>query len=212
MADSSFVALQRKARRHLARRDPVLKALIAAVGDCTLEPAGGDSFVVLVRSVVSQLISTAAARTISGRILAAAGPEGITPATLLALGEEKLRQQGVSGAKARTILDLAARTRDGTLPLADFSGLDDERVIAHLTAVRGIGTWTAEMFLIFCLGRPDVLPVGDLGLRAAVQEHFQLAALPGKVELRQLAEPWRPYRSIATWYLWRSRGGVPQSK
>jgi DNA-3-methyladenine glycosylase II len=212
MADSSFVSLHRKARRHLARRDPVLKAVIASVGACTLEPAGGDSFVVLVRSVVSQLISTAAARTISARIQAAAGPDGITPAALLALGEEKLRQQGLSGAKARAILDLATRAGNGTLPLADLPGLEDEQVIAHLTAVRGIGTWTAEMFLIFCLGRPDVLPVGDLGLRAAVQQQFGLAALPGATELRTLAEPWRPYRSIATWYLWRSRGGVPQSK
>ena len=118
----------------------------------------------------------------------------------------------LSGAETRTILDLATRTHDGSLPLSSLGASTDEDIIASLTAIRGIGVWTAEMFLIFCLGRPDVLPVGDLGLRAAVQEQFKLAALPAAAELRALAEPWRPYRSIATWYLWRSRGGVPQSK
>jgi DNA-3-methyladenine glycosylase II len=207
---SDVLALYRRARRHLARRDAVLKALIARVGDCTLQP-GGDGFVVLVRSIVSQMISTAAACTISARIEQAAGKEGISPASVLALGEEKLRAVGLSGAKARAVVDLATRAKDGTLPLGELPEMADEQIIAHLTAVRGIGTWTAEMFLIFCLGRADVLPVNDLGLRAAVQEQFVLAALPGVPELRRLAEPWRPYRSIATWYLWRSRGGVPQS-
>jgi DNA-3-methyladenine glycosylase II len=209
MSDPILTQVHRKARRHLVRRDPTLKAVIAAIGDCTLMPSG-QPFIVLVRSVVSQLISTAAARTISGRIEQATG--GIAPASILALGEERLRQQGLSSAKTRTILDLAARTQDGSLPLSSLGELTDEEIIASLTAIRGIGVWTAEMFLIFCLGRPDVLPVGDLGLRAAVQEKYGLPEMPRAAELRDLAEPWRPYRSIATWYLWRSRGGVPQSK
>jgi DNA-3-methyladenine glycosylase II len=210
MSDTASTALHRKAQRHLARRDPVLKGLIARVGPCTLQP-GGEPFAVLVRSIVAQLISTAAARTISARLEANVGRKGIKPSSILALGEQRLREQGLSGAKARAVLDLATRAKAGTLPLADLPGLADEQIIAHLTAVRGIGTWTAEMFLIFCLGRPDVLPVGDMGLRAGVQEHFGLKALPRGEELRRLAEPWRPHRSVATWYMWRSRGFVPQS-
>ncbi len=209
MSDPALAELYRKARRHLARRDPTLKPVIAALGDCTLLPRG-DPFVVLVRAVVSQCISTAAAATISGRIEQVAG--GIEPSAILALGERRLREQGVSGAKARTILDLAERAKNGLLPLAEMSERTDEQIIEDLTAVRGIGVWTAEMLLIFCLGRPDVLPVGDLGLRAAVQERYALPELPRPAALRQLAEPWRPYRSIATWYLWRSRGAVPESK
>ena len=235
-----LLELNRKARRHLSRCDSVLKSLIKKVGDCTLQPQG-EGFVVLVRSIVSQLISTAAARTISARVEAACsafcpessvassgtrrvattarlgqnsaqGAAGITPDTLLALGEEKLRAQGLSSAKTRAILDLSTRTKEGTLPLLALPEMEDQQVIEHLTAVRGIGVWTAEMFLIFCLGRTDVLPVGDLGLRAGVQQQYGLEELPGGAELRQLAEPWRPYRSIATWYMWRSRGFVPQSE
>jgi DNA-3-methyladenine glycosylase II len=209
MSDTAHVEIHRKARRHLARRDSTLKEVIAAIGDCTLVPSG-QPFIVLVHSVVSQCISTAAARTISARIEQTTA--GIAPASILKLGENRLRELGLSGAKARTIVDLATRTHDDSLPLPALSELTDEEVIGHLTAVRGIGTWTAEMFLIFCLGRPDVLPVGDLGLRAAVQESYELPEMPRPAELRNLAEPWRPYRSIATWYFWRSRGGVPQSK
>jgi DNA-3-methyladenine glycosylase II len=209
MSDPTHVEVHRKARRHLARGDAILKSVIAGIGDCTLVPSG-QPFVVLVRSVVSQCISTAAARTISARIDQATG--GIAPDSILSLGEQRLRELGLSGAKARTILDLATRTEDGSLPLGALSELTDEEIIASLSAIRGIGTWTAEMFLIFCLGRPDVLPVGDLGLRAAVQVCYELTEMPRPAELRRLAEPWGPYRSIATWYLWRSRGGVPQSK
>jgi DNA-3-methyladenine glycosylase II len=131
---------------------------------------------------------------------------------MLRLGEAGLRPLGLSAAKAQAILDLAARARDGRLPLDRLAQLSDEEIAAGLTAVRGIGVWTAEMFLIFGVGRLDVLPVGDLGLRAGVQERYGLEGLPGALRLREIAEPWRPYRSIATWYVWRSRGGVPQSK
>src|SRR5262249_50736871 len=149
-------------RRHLARRDPVLKRLIAAVGRCQLQP-DPDGFSVLVRSVVAQLISTKAARSVSERLRAALG--GVTPAAVLAAGEPVLRGAGLSGAKAGAILGLAERAVTGALPLGRLGGLSDAEVMDLLLPVRGIGVWTAEMFLIFSLGRLDVLPVGDFGLR-----------------------------------------------
>jgi DNA-3-methyladenine glycosylase II len=188
----------------------VLKRLIAAVGPCTLR-LGGDPFLVLVRSIISQLISTRAAETIAGRVTAALGDTGVSPAAVLALGEDRLRACGLSGAKARGLVDLATRVADGSLPLDQLPVLPDDEVVAHLTAVQSIGVWTAQMFLIFCLGRADVLPVGDLGLRAGVRDAYGLDQMPSPTELRTRAEPWRPYRSIATWYVWRSRGAVPQS-
>jgi DNA-3-methyladenine glycosylase II len=202
--------LFRKAERHLARRDPVLEEVIRAVGRCTLT-AVGDPFVVLTRSITSQMISTKAALSIYARLESAAGQAGVTPAGLLGLGEEALRAVGLSRTKAQALLDLAGRSQSGVLPLARLAELSDEDVTRHLVAVRGIGTWTAEMFLIFCLGRLDVLPVGDFGLRAGVQERYGLPELPGRAALLERGEAWRPYRSVATWYFWRSRGPVPQS-
>jgi DNA-3-methyladenine glycosylase II len=199
-----------KAQRHLARRDPVLKELIKAVGPCTLQrPA--DPFLVLVRSVISQLISTKAAASIFARLEARVGGNGVTSAAVAVMPEDALRGVGLSRTKTRALTELARRAEDGSLPLADLAGRTDEEVIEVLIPIPGIGKWTAEMFLIFGLGRLDVLPVDDFGLRAGVQDHYGLEALPGKVDLRARAEPWRPYRSIATWYFWRSRGFVPQS-
>jgi DNA-3-methyladenine glycosylase II len=211
MNDINRIDLYRKATRHLSRRDPVLKALLGTVGPCTLQLHPG-GFYILVRAIISQLISTAAARTIAGRLEAAVGESGVNPESVLDLSEERLRGLGLSGAKARALLDLAGRVQDGRLPLDQLPGMPDEEAIARLVEVRGIGVWTAEMYLIFSLGRLDVLPVADLGLRAGVQDCYELEALPRPAELRALAEPWRPYRSIATWYMWRSRGAVPQSK
>jgi DNA-3-methyladenine glycosylase II len=210
MIDTNRAALYRKAARHLARRDPVLKTLLDGVGPCTLQVNPG-GFVVLVRAIISQMISTAAALTIAARLEALLGEAGVTPDALIKQGEEKIRSVGLSGSKARGLLDLAARVKDGRLPLDQLPEMSDEEATARLVEVRGIGVWTAEMYLIFSLGRPDVLPVGDLGLRAGVQERYALESLPGRAVLREIAEPWRPYRSIATWYIWRSRGGVPQS-
>jgi DNA-3-methyladenine glycosylase II len=207
---SEYADAFRRAQRHLARRDPVLKRLIGLVGPCTLQPEP-DGFAVLVRSVIAQLISTKAAASIHARLLATLGKAGLTPAAVLRAGEAKLRAVGLSQTKALALLDLAGRAKRGVLPLADFPTLSDEEVIGHLVPVRGIGRWTAEMFLIFSLGRMDVLAVDDFGLRAGVRDHYGLAELPGRAFLRTHAEPWRPYRSIATWYLWRSRGFVPQS-
>ena len=199
-----------KARRHLARRDPVLKRLIAAVGPCTLRP-DPDGFAILVRAIVSQLISTKAAETIGRRLREALGGAGLAPAALLALPEEALRGAGLSGGKARAVRDLAERVHSGALPLDRLPDMTDDEVIAALLPVRGIGRWTAQMFLIFSLGRLDVLAVDDLGLRAGARDQYGLEELPDRVRLTELAEPWRPYRSVATWYLWRSRGGVPRS-
>jgi DNA-3-methyladenine glycosylase II len=207
----SAPATYQKARRHLSRRDPILKELIGKVGACTLRPESA-GFAVLARAIVAQLISTAAARTISGRLDAAVGAEGITPSSILALDEQRLRSLGLSGGKARSLRDLAARVADGRLPIDELPTMSDEESRERLVAVVGIGPWTAEMYLIFSLGRMDVLPVGDLGLRDGVRQLYGLDDLPGKARLTEIAEPWRPYRSVATWYVWRSRGAVPQSE
>lgn len=199
-----------KARRHLSRRDPVLKNIISQVGGCTMQ-VDPEAFTVLCRSIVAQLISTKAARTIFARLEAAAGGPGFRPKDILKLPEETLRGCGLSGAKTAAIRDLATRAADGTLPLAEFPTMSDADVIRHLVEVRGIGVWTAEMFLIFSLGRLDVLPVGDLGLRVGVKDSYELDDLPAPKKLHELAAPWQPYRSVATWYFWRSRGFVPQS-
>jgi DNA-3-methyladenine glycosylase II len=206
MNDSPYA----KAQRHLARRDRVLKRLIAAIGPCTLWHSP-DRFGLLVRSIVSQQISTRAARAICTRLEAAAGKAGLRPAALLALPDEALRAAGLSAGKARALRDLAEKVHTGVVPLDDLHELDDEGVIARLIPVRGIGRWTAQMFLIFSLGRLDVLPVDDFGLRSGIRQQYRLRELPDRRRLEKLAEPWRPYRSVATWYFWRSLGNVPQS-
>jgi DNA-3-methyladenine glycosylase II len=201
----------RKAQRHLARRDPVLKRLIGIVGPCTLwfEP---DGFVALARSIISQQISTKAAAAIRARLEQTLAPQRVSAAAILAAADEALRGAGLSAGKVRSLRDLAEKVRDGTVPLKRLHTLSDEEVIAHLVPVHGIGRWTAQMFLIFSLGRLDVLPVADLGLRAGVQRQYGLPDLPPPAALEELARPWQPYRSVATWYLWRSLGFVPQSE
>jgi DNA-3-methyladenine glycosylase II len=202
--------LHTKARRHLAQRDPVLKRLIAAVGPCTMrsEP---DGFTALAYSIISQQISTKAAASIRGRLLQTLGDGGLRPANLLARSDEELRAAGLSASKTKSLRDLAEKVRSGAVPLKRLPKMPDEEVIEALLPVRGIGRWTAQMFLIFSLGRPDVLPVDDLGLRAGVQQVYGMSELPDRAALTALGEPWRPYRSVATWYFWRSRGFVPQS-
>jgi DNA-3-methyladenine glycosylase II len=200
-----------KARRHLARRDPVLKKVIATVGPCTLTPLA-DRFAALARSIISQQISTKAAASIRARLEQALAPHGLVPSAILAASIEELRAAGLSTAKTASIRDLAERVRDGSLPLKRLNKLTDEEVIEHLIPVRGIGRWTAQMFLIFSLGRLDVLPVADLGLRVGVQKQYGLKEPPGKMDLEELAKPWQPYRSIATWYFWRSLAAVPQAE
>lgn len=199
-----------KAQRHLARRDAVLRELIRAVGPCTLTPRP-DGFATLVRAIVSQQISTKAAASISGRLVEAAGRAGLTPKAILKLSEAAVRACGLSTAKTRSVRDLAEKARSGHVRIDELPALPDEDVIASLTTVFGIGRWTAEMYLIFSLGRLDVLPVADYGLRVGVQRRYGLVGPPKKAELEELAAPWRPYRSVATWYFWRSLENVPQS-
>jgi DNA-3-methyladenine glycosylase II len=208
---TSLAALYQKARRHLARRDPVLKRLIADHGTCTLQPHPG-GFHVLARAIISQMISTKAALAIGAKLVGLLQPLGLTPEGILAAGEDKVRSAGLSRAKAAALTDLATRVKTGALPLKRFVQMTDDAIAESLVAVRGIGPWTAHMYLMFSLGRLDVLPVDDFGLRAEVQEAYGLETLPGRAALRELGETWRPYRSVATWYFWRSRGAVPQSK
>lgn len=200
-----------RARRHLGRRDAVLKSVIRSVGPCTLQ-FESDHFAVLARSIISQQISTKAARAITERVLKALGRSGLRPAAILRLDDETMRAAGLSANKQKSLRDLAEHCVSGAIPLKKLADLPDEEVIDKLIPVRGIGRWTAEMFLIFSLGRLDVLPVGDYGLRAAVQRVYDLPELPGKRELEPLAAPWAPFRSVATWYFWRSLGSVPQSE
>ena len=197
-----------KARRHLSRRDAVLQPLIRSIGPCTLQHSA-DHFAILVRSIISQQISTKAAIAIANRLLDTV--KKFQPKRLLAASDDDLRAAGLSRGKQKSLRDLAEKCQDGTVPLKKLADMDDPDIIEALTQVHGIGPWTAEMFLIFSLGRLDVLPVGDYGLRAGVQKHYGLAELPKKDKLHELTESWKPYRSIGTWYIWRSLGGVPQS-
>ncbi|HWG42069.1 MAG TPA: DNA-3-methyladenine glycosylase [Gemmataceae bacterium] len=210
ISNISLVDTLRKAQRHLSRRDPLLKQLIKHVGPCTLQP-GAEAFPALVRAIIAQMISTKAAQAITARVERALHPHGFMPSAVAAASEETLRAAGLSRAKAQSLRDLASRAESGALPLDRVAEMSDEEVIAHLVPVRGIGRWTAEMFLIFSLGRLDVLPVDDFGLRAGARDLYELSELPSRADLRERGEPWRPYRSIATWYFWRSRGFVPQS-
>ena len=199
-----------KARRHLARRDAVMKRLIRAIGPCTLRTQD-DHFAILARSIIAQQISSKAAIAIGTRLVNALGRGGLKPKNILAADEATLRAAGLSANKLAALRDLADRCLSGAVPLRKLRAMEDEEVIEALIPVRGIGRWTAEMFLIFSLGRLDVLPVGDYGLRAGVLKQYELAELPNKTTLTELAEPWRPYRSIGTWFIWRSFGNVPQS-
>jgi DNA-3-methyladenine glycosylase II len=156
-----------------------------------------------VRAIIGQQISTKAAASIDAR-LQAVGGEPHTPDAILALGEAGLRSVGLSGVKARYVLNLAESVHSRRVPLASIHRYDDAAIVEKLTSVKGIGVWTAEMFLIFALNRPDVLPVADLGVRVALRSRFGLDDLPGPKACRELTEPWRPFRTVAMWYLWRS--------
>jgi DNA-3-methyladenine glycosylase II len=196
-----------RAKRALARRDPVMAGIIRAHPRIGLR-SRGDPFQTLARSIVGQQISVKAADSVWARFCAAAPT--LAPAEVVALGIEKLRTCGLSGRKAEYLRDLAQHFTDGTVHVHRWSAMDDEAVIAELVRVRGIGRWTAEMFLLFNLLRPDVLPLADLGLQRAVASHyFCRDDLADPAVVQQLAEQWRPWRSVATWYLWRSLDPVP---
>jgi DNA-3-methyladenine glycosylase II len=193
---------------HLRGADPTLAAVIESVGPFTLEPRDG-AFRMLSRAIFFQQLAGPAARAILGRVLATLGADEdnwYEPAALLSASDEQLRAAGLSRQKMVYLRDLADKFASGALTEDGFEELDDEEVIQRVSAVKGIGRWTGEMFLIFSLGRPDVLPVDDLGVRRGMQIAYGLLELPKPDEMRRIAEPWRPYRSAGTWYMWRSLG------
>jgi DNA-3-methyladenine glycosylase II len=205
-----------RAVAHLRRSDPVMADIIRRVGPCELgsrTDRGGparDHYGALLRGIVGQQLSVLAARSIYSRLTDRFGGRTPSPAELLADDPEKLRAAaGLSRSKVAFLRDLAERIEGGALPLHDLDELSDEDVSARLTEVKGIGQWTADMFLIFHLGRPDVLPVGDLGIRRAALLAYPLRKLPQPARLIALARPWRPWRSVASWYLWASLRAVP---
>ena len=187
---------------HLRTGDPVLSAIIEQVGDYGIRFRPPD-FETLVKSIVFQQLSGRVASVIFGR-LAAAVKGVVTPETILQLRPSRMRALGLSTQKTAYIRDLARHTRDGNLVFADLSALPDDEVILRLTQVKGVGVWTAHMFLIFALQRSDILPTGDLGIRNAIRKAYNLEALPTPEEMERMAQRWRPYCSVASWYLWRS--------
>lgn len=191
-----------KAVRHLRRVDPHLKEVIRRVGPCLLAPRE-DRLGALVGSIIGQQISTKAAASINGRLHELAG-RPYDPQRLISLGEDPLRGCGLSRPKARYVLNVAGAVADGSAPVDRFHEWDDDAIIESLTTIKGIGVWTAHMFLIFALNRPDVWPVGDLGVRAALRNKLGLAETPTAVECAPLGDAWRLFRSVASWYLWRS--------
>jgi len=199
---------------HLASADKVMAGLIARIGPMSIEKRRrgrpkGDAYGALLRAIVGQQLSVKAAATIFERVLALFGGRMPTAGELLAADDEALRGAGLSGRKVEYLKDLAARVESGELDLERFADMPDDEIIAELTAVRGLGVWTAHMFLMFHLGREDVLPVGDLGIRNAAKAAYGLKGPPAPEELERIAAPWRPHRTLACLYLWESLANTP---
>lgn len=200
-----------KALAHLRAADPVLGAWIDTVGRCGWTRLNdGTHFDHIARSIVYQQLSGAAANTIYGRLLALYGGRTPTPAQLAKTPDEQLRAVGLSTRKAEYIKDLARRTAEGSLAVESIHDMDDAAVIETLTSVRGIGQWTAQMVLMFRLGRPDVLPVLDLGVQKAIKMLYRLRSLPTPERVAKIGARWAPYRTVASWYLWRRVDDPPQ--
>jgi DNA-3-methyladenine glycosylase II len=195
----------KEAIQHLSQNDPILSEIIRRVGDYGIqfrEPG----FDTLVRSIVYQQLSGRVASVIFARLAKAAGGN-LTPENILKLRPARMRALGLSKQKTLYIRDLARHTRDGKLVFEELAALADELVIERLTQVKGIGVWTAHMFLIFALRRTDILPTGDLGIRNAMKKAYAMAEPPTPAEMEAMAKRWRPYCSVASWYLWRSLEG-----
>jgi DNA-3-methyladenine glycosylase II len=192
----------KQAIHHLRRSDPILAAIIDRVGDYGIEFRDPD-FSTLVKSIVYQQLSGRVASVIFGRLVMAAG-DPLTPHNVLKLRPARMRSLGLSTQKTKYIRDLARHTRDGRVVFAELAQLSDQEIIDRLTRVKGVGTWTVHMFLIFALRRLDILPTGDLGIRNAIRKAYGLKELPLAAEMEELAARWRPYCTVASWYLWRS--------
>jgi DNA-3-methyladenine glycosylase II len=193
------------AQQHLGQHDPKLRNLISEYGDCIITPHT-DHYSELVTSIVGQQLSIKAAAAIWGRVLVLSGGKPPTPSQLIAASAEDLRSAGLSGPKINYVKDLALHIEDGRLDMDNISSLPNPEIIDQLTAVKGIGEWSAHMFMLFGLGRLDVLPWGDLGIRKAIMRVYELKELPEKNEILEIAEQngWQPYESVAAWYLWKS--------
>lgn len=193
----------KKAITHLKKSDAILAAIIERTGTYRIhyrEPG----FETLVRSIVSQQLNGTAAATIFGRLQTGAKADPLTPDSILRLRPARMRSFGLSGQKLKYIRELARMTRDGEVDFEQCATLEDDAVVEHLTRVKGVGVWTVHMFLMFALRRHNVLPTGDLGIRMAMKKAYALEDLPKPAEMEKIAAPWRPYSSVACWYLWRS--------
>lgn len=207
------------ASRQLAAADPTMAALIERIGEIDLalrlerraEERPADAYGALLRAIVGQQLSTKAARTIYLRVLELFDGTTPSPEQLLEAGEEDLRGAGLSGRKVEYVRDLAHHVLDGELELDRLEQLGDEQVVEEIVAVRGLGQWTAEMFLLFHLRRPDVLSGGDLGIRKAIQVEYGLGEMPTPQRVLEIGEPWRPHRSLASLYLWESLANAPDA-
>lgn len=195
----------------LSQEDPLLGTLIERIGPYGLNLRYiQSSFLSLLRAIVYQQLSGKAAATIHGRLKALFEAETPDPAALLGMPDEVLRTAGLSNAKTLAVKDLAAKVLDGTVPtMAELDAMDDEAIIESLIQIRGIGRWTVEMLLIFSLGRPDILPVSDLGIRRGFMRTYQMTEMPTPGLVRSHGERWAPYRSVASWYLWRASELTP---
>ena len=195
-----------RARRALMRRDPVLASIIKKYGACGIKTGReSDIFCGLVEAIVSQQLSTRAAATIYKRLRALLPNDGTpTPEGLMPLSDDALRGAGLSRQKLAYLRDLSQKMLDGTIKSSELQAMSDEEIVAELTKIKGIGRWTVEMLLIFRLTRPDVFPAGDLGIVKAVQKAYNLRKTPDVKRLQAIADRWRPYRSVAAWYLWAS--------
>jgi len=192
----------RKAINHLKKADPVMRGIIERVGACRME-YGDPTFHSLAEAIVYQQLNGKAAVTIFKRFTDAAG-EPVTPKGILKLSEQQMRAVGLSKQKSSYLRDLAAKTESGLLDFAKLHSMEEADVIEHLTQVKGVGVWTAHMFLMFTMRRPDVLPTGDYGIRMAMKKHYRKRKLPKPKDMEKIAKAWSPFRSIACWYLWRS--------
>jgi DNA-3-methyladenine glycosylase II len=192
----------RKAVNHLKKSDPILRAIIERVGPCRME-FGVPQFCSVAEAIVYQQLNGRAAVTIFNRFAELAG-DPLTPEGILKLTDEQLRSVGLSKQKSAYLKDLAKKTSDGLLNFARLPEMTDDEVIEHLTQVKGIGEWTAHMFLMFSLRRPNVLPTGDYGVQVAIKRHYKKRKLPKPKDMEKIARAWEPYRSVACWYMWRS--------